>query len=171
MKILVIALVTIFLSHHGKGQYALRKSKFAQIGLGISGSGALGSGYYGFNFDQRLHGLFGVGMIFKSHNDIRYKHVFSDAIASFTIDQFQKSLVLNLIGGITIGADIINKFKTNELSKQAFFNYGFLGGLEMEFRLSRQFHLVFMGNQRYYLKDRFGQFRYQLVVFFKYNLR
>ncbi len=135
-----------------------------QLGAGFTGAGPLISGYGGLSFDQRIKGYFGGGLGFGNDADINYKYIFLDGIGSFNLRSVNRFFYFNALAGVSFAGDLINKFPNEVNTNQFSFNYGVLGGFEAEFYVSRNFAFVLTGTQRYYLRQEFGNWRYQVVA-------
>ncbi len=142
----------------------LKNSRFFQIGAGFSGAGPLLSGYGGLAFDPKIKGLFGGGIGIGNDADINYTYTFLDGMGSFNLYSANRFFYFNGLAGVSFAGDFINKFPNDKNTNQFSFNYGVIGGCEAEFYASRNLIFVITGTQRYYVRNEFGNWRYQATV-------
>lgn len=160
MKRVLFLLCLLPLSVYSQGR--LKGGKFFQAGVGFRGSGPLISSYGGMSFGQNVKGIVGGGFGFGNQPAIKYNYIFLDGIGSFTVRSVNRVFYLDVQGGITFNGDFISDFKTEGYNKQFSMNYGVIGGLEAEFYASKSLILVLTANERYYIKEDFGRWRFQI---------
>lgn len=170
LRVIPIAIAIFFLNVTAHAQYGrLKNSSSTQLGLGFTDAGIMVNAYYFKTFDQKIKAGFGGGLVFGQVKDIAYKGVFIDGVGSFAMYN-NRFVSVNAVAGISFAGDFINSFPSDVYNKTFSFNYGALGGMEMEFTASRSLSFVLYANQRYYLKKDFGNWRYQLGVGFRVTL-
>ena len=149
------------------GRY--KGGKSYQVGAGFTDAGIMANFYYGINFDQTIKGAAGGGVWFGSSNEVNYEGIFLDGLGSYSIYSVRNRFYFNLIAGISFTGDFISEFKNEKFNKRFAFNYGILGGAELDFYISRTLVFNLTGSQRYYLREDFGQGRYQLFAAIRYT--
>ena len=158
------ALAMILLSLDGYSQSGyLRGSNGSQIGVGFTDVGVMANVYYTRNFGQTVKGLFGGGATIGRVADVDYYAVWFDGIGSQTL-LGNRSVKLNGLLGASIILDGLEDFESDKLQNRFSVNYGVLTGIEMEFELQRGLSAVIAGQIRYYVRESFGQVRYQGYV-------
>lgn len=162
MKIFLL-LLTVWLPLLVSGQGSrLKGAKFFQAGVGFRGPGPLIAAYGGMTFSTNVKGMVGGGIGFGKQADINYKYIFLDGIGSFNFYSANRIFFLNGQAGVSFNGDIKNEFESLQYDKNFSMNYGVLVGLEAEFYATRNLLFVLSGNERYYIKKDFGNWRYQL---------
>lgn len=169
MKIIIPILLFFFLAFNGFSQSRLKGAKLFQVGLGFRGSSLFLECYTGKSFDKTVKALFGGGIGVGSQPGISYKYVYADGIGVVNLRSSKKSYYINLLGGISLIGDYKGDFKTAKYQSTASFNYGALAGAEAEFVVSKQLNFVLSAVQRYYVREDFGSWRYQVSASARFN--
>jgi hypothetical protein len=168
--ILPIAIAVSLLSYDASAQYSrLKNSSSSQLGIGFTDAGFMLNAYYVKTFDQKVKAGFGGGLVFGKVSDISYKSIFVDGLGSYSLYS-NRLASLNAVAGISFVGDIINKFQSDVYARQFSFNYGVLGGMESEFTVNRSISFVLSANQRYYVREQFGNWRYQIGAAIRISL-
>ncbi|HNP94458.1 MAG TPA: hypothetical protein PKJ63_02480 [Cyclobacteriaceae bacterium] len=157
-----LALVFVILSTTLSFGQSLKGSRYVQGGIGFRDVGLNGFLYGGQTISQLIKLEYGGGIGFGKVADINYKYVFADVISSLTLREVRRAMSVNGVGGISLNTDIINGFESVSYDKKVSLNYGMLAGLSGEFYVDRNVTFVLSAQGRYYFRNEFGNWRYQV---------
>jgi hypothetical protein len=153
----------------GLSQSRLKGAKLLQMGMGFRGNSLFVECYTGKSFDKTVKALFGGGIGVGGQSGISYKYVYADGIGVVNVRSSKKSYYLNVLGGISLIGDFKGDFKTTKYESAGAFNFGALAGAEAEFVVTKKLNFVLGAMQRYYVREDFGSWRYQVSASARFN--
>lgn len=144
-------------------------SNNAEFGIGFSGIGVAGYGYYVKGFNNTIFGQFGGGIEVAQQREVGYRSFYLDGLIStqaFALDN-KGSFVTTIGGGLSFYVDNIDQFPNDLTEKVVSANYGLTVVPEIVMASSRKLSIVMSAHLRYTIRPTFnvtGNFRYNVGI-------
>lgn len=141
--------------------------KGVELSYGLSENGNVFEGAYVQFLSNKLYLKAAVQHASLKDKNIDYTRTGLDLSSNYVIYNFNEIIFLNAVGGLVLSMDQLKD--TEAFGSQRTMQFGLLAGAELEVYINSKLNLLFNYDQKYMIKEAFGNFRYQLTTGLRFN--
>ncbi|MEO9849278.1 MAG: hypothetical protein ABJH98_17715 [Reichenbachiella sp.] len=165
MRYTLVVGVFLLCFGNASAQYNVKSESIMDVSISVYGSGLGASLGYGYIINREAKLAVYVGSAYGKIHAATYNPIFLEGKMMYKVNGDTRTSValFNVVGGVVIQYDrIISGLELADSEAKSSVNFGFGLGAEIEIKMTNRAYLYGSGMQKYFIKEDFGRWRYQI---------
>lgn len=173
MRILVLCVLLSLVSVMTSRAQNIASSKLVDLGASVFGSVVGANVGMGYSFSRDALMVTSFGAAWGQHETLQYQPFWLDCRVNYNVmsnmtggfGRKKSAGVFSVVGGVVLQYDrLVGDFQLAEGDTDSSLNFGVEMGGDLSFTIDRALGVYINAVQKYFVKEDFGQWRYQISV-------